>query len=514
MFNLNNIISQFVVVRSFFVLRNALKIAAVLIAVSCYYLFFQYNYPSDNFISMLCEDDEEYSFYSGEKADFYHDIGVHLAKEFQEGESFSIKNESSKGSLDNINAVMSDPKSMGLSNEVVAPIGDFSREQARFVAPLYTEYMYIFYRKAAFPDKELELRANPDSSVINFLKKARINGGPHGSGTRLLTSYILASMNNHDHLPLLDLGIDSAISEMNGEDTSVLLDINFSIMGPNHIAYDTILNNGEFALANIDPALIVDIDSKHRLNLRTENAVYGKDSKPVTLIGSYVYFIASRSIPNGVLKDVLFNLKKNRMSVVSHLSKKKKLLLDEDFSHEIEGLKKEQRSSFYNSGILFLISTILSSMAILWFLLTFISKTRVAKHYWEIADIYKKYIPLKYEVVEKEDHMNVPIIQSNCLERVNVLTAGFDLAFTEINSAFNKYQNGGITESDYKNLQQEYHVMVGDMCDEMHRLLFLCMKRKEDVSLDTLQRYFISNFLNADQYDHLKSVYEESYVQE
>ncbi|KZS42457.1 hypothetical protein AWE51_03165 [Aquimarina aggregata] len=526
--NLSDLPTNLESIKRFFKLRNAIKIIAIFVSVGIYHFTFEYKAPAENFLTMYFGQSKNFKFYSGAPGGFYIKIGEYLKTETlnKKEYDFIVESKETAGSLDNLNKVITRSNSFGLVNEVTAPPNDYSRSQANYITPLYLERLHIFYRKDAFEksvrkldskiaatSKKPVLKLKTDIFTKAFLNNARINGGPHGSGTRLLTSYFLNTIEDFDPKPLYSYNNKDGKKHLMEEKD---IDILFSLVGDPIPWFKELVKNDNYGMISIDPALIVKVNSTYNLNLRFADfkGKYNfKDVKVITTTGSYVNLIASKDITNNTIIEVLKLLQKGKtafkMSVSSGQIDQDIIgQLDEiEFDSKIDKFNKE-KTSLLQSFILFCLTISISSFIIILFLITSISRLKISKYYRVITEIYQEYLTFEYEITNATRGIKTPILNNNSLNRVSELCLGFQKVLQTINNAFSDYKIGAITENDYKDLLKEFHVIVEDFNNGLHRRLFHAISDGETIKLEELRSYFFAGFLKSSDYERLSEFFE------
>ena len=425
----------------FFQLRNAIKIVAIIIAVATYHYVFDYKTEAGSFISLITADPIQYNFYSGSPGGFYIKIGDYLENATKEkrkkiGESyFQIEAISTAGGVENLKNVLTHTNSFGLANEITSPPDDYARTQANFITPLYMERLHIFYRKDAFRKSVLNynksnnylpensktqdikslkpvLKINADIYTKVFLNEARINGGPHGSGTRLLTSFFLNSINDYE---------PKSIFSYNNKEVKMHLtevkdvDIFFSVVGDPIVWFTDLSRDTAYGMISIDPALIEKVNSTYNLNLQYadfKDKYKFEDVNEVTTMGSYVNLVASPDVGVNAIIDVLTIIEEAKVGLKTGQQVEEGIIFqleEKSFINHIKKLEAE-KTSLLQSFLLFLLTVSISTMSIIWFLVTVISRSKISKYYRTITSIYQDHFTFKYQLSNRKNNIASPII--------------------------------------------------------------------------------------------------------
>lgn len=528
--------------KRFLSLRNTIKILALFLAVGIYYLYFEQWAYTDNLFSQL-KSEATYNFYSGSRGGFYIRIGNYLDSVSNAGEKIKVKNNTTGGSVENWNSVVTKTNAFALVNELTAPENNDNRAKANYVTPVYMERLHIFYRKEAYKgilgevkhSKDLDdqkpiLSANLDKVMKNFLSKAEIYGGSYGSGTRLIASYLLTTIKlenpDFDYPPLIENNNEDGVKEFLAGKT----DIHFAIMGDPILWMDKLLRDStNFGLISIDPVLINKVNTIYGLNLQL---AYFKDKYKevaeigeITTLGSYVNLLASNDVPKSAIRQLLaymdaavpehfFPDKDGTLTLFNNhvqndtIINAKNFQLDEvEFEYVRQRLKNEMTTVF-QSCVLFLIIVSSIALAIYWVIIKFISRSRTSRYDRIINEIYQVQISPKFQLANRTNNMVTPIVGQKASGRIRSLCQAYQKIHNVINKAYSDYRSRKIEDSDYKVLLRDFQIITENFKMALYRQLYHAIQNDEPIDTKSLQDFFVAGFMQNRDYEQLLALRE------
>ncbi len=520
--------------KRFFRLRNIIKMVSIVLAFVTYYLTFLNWAPTENFITML-QSPSRFNFYSGSSGGFYIQIGGYLDKKSKEEakqgvnipfppfEKTTINSISTAGALDNWNRIITQEAAFGLVNEISTPPHDYAGSTAKNITPLYMERLHVFYRKRAFLNIVLDssevrdqpkppkptLKSKPDLYTMRFLKNSLINGGPHGSGTRLLTSYFLDAMNISNPNPLL------SYNNKVGRDLfkKAKYDIHFAVVGDPLGWIDTLANDPAYGMISIDQELITKINLKFNINLQYAN-FKGKyefdDVKQITTAGTIVNLVASQDISAKPIIDLLGMLEEAKPKDFEKkdgykITDEKFQLEEIDFTKAKEMLKNE-RISIFQSFLLFIITVLLAEKIIHWILINFISRSKISKYYKISSQIYQNHLASLPQLFNGKYSLIAPNVDQDASAKIRDLCIGFQEIFDVIDKAYSDYKLESITKSDYKELEKEFNSIINVFHKGLYRQIFQAIRNGELIEQSSLDSFLVTGILDSNDYQELSGM--------
>jgi len=292
----------------------------------------------------------EIAFFSGGPGGYYENIGQALDEFAAPKSRLSIENQSSNGGSENAEKVFMQSRAMGLVQEETIHSDDFIRDEIQYLVPLYLERMHVLYRRDVYEnivdgggDRDLQFATSLGASEAHFLSRARISVGPIGSGTQILSSYIVNSINQQAERHELtqeqcesiyknrinwcaqsqqvttESTLEGALKLLaDAEPASNRIDIMFTMAGAPTPMVQQLLMDQRIAMVSISPALIADLNKSYDINLRMadfrnsrieESApryLYNSDGiEDVSTFGSYAFLIASSDIKQSEAREVV-----------------------------------------------------------------------------------------------------------------------------------------------------------------------------------------------------------------
>ncbi|WDT85095.1 hypothetical protein [Alteromonas sp. 009811495] len=299
-------------------LRTIAFFISVFFSIGCYHYFIDNYFPQYSLFN-FSPVKKSFDFYSGSGGGLYVHIGKVLSEKTkaESWNSYEIVNKDTAGGSSNAINVLMTPRSFGLVQEETITENDFIREQLHYISPLYLERMHIVFRKD-YPGQKLSLDKSLNKETKEYFKKARINTGPVGSGTRVLASYVINEIDfsgdkdsddNRDKI----FNLDSSVAFPLLDSPKPQMEIVFLVTGaPNKTVADFLEKKNsdgsyKFGLVSISPAFVAEINKKYSLNLRMSDfkgkptdggapSIIYKTAKSVSTIGTYAFLISSKDI--------------------------------------------------------------------------------------------------------------------------------------------------------------------------------------------------------------------------
>jgi NMT1-like family len=281
------------------------------------------------FAGILPQKAINYNFYTGIREGTYHTIGKKVEGKFT-ATGDSVINCETKGGYENAMNVIIQKNSFGLIQEELISQNDPLRKNVRFISPLFLERMHIFYRKEIFRYYKgpIQLSANTDPGILRRLSDSVdiINPGLVGSGTRILSSYILTLIGQQIEKRLgtfpkyTQVDIPPSRSFKMMLDTSAskdtIIDIMLYVSADPLERVKTILDSGKYALMSIDPSLTVQLNKEFNLSLRIADfkGKYEK-TRQISTIGTLAYLIGSKAIRDDAVFSFLFKIDSCRTAI-------------------------------------------------------------------------------------------------------------------------------------------------------------------------------------------------------
>lgn len=463
--------------------------------------------PQANIFRSLNFTPKVYNFYSGGEKGFYYPLAKVLEQSTQNHKNIKIIAHPTAGGFENALRVMESGQSFGLVQEETIRDEDYIKKQVQYVAPIYTERLHILYRKDFFGDKEenLELSANTSKKILKKLNSAKINSGPVGSSTRIITSYLLSELlgsqlkpvNTQEIHKIKNLSNKDAFAELDKKN----LDIVFVIAGAPLPDVVSLLNTKKIGLLGVSPSLVAKLNEKYRLNLRFSDFRDKYSGKNVSTIGTHAFLIASQDVPSNDIISTLEILNANEKTLRNDLgfSSSVHFQLDEfDYlsafksKHETRTMKK-----FWDISI-FISSVFVITITILTFLVWIISSLAFHKHFQMLTEVISNHLPRVEKLDEETHNFSMPITPNNQSEIMSRLVRGqqkliqLDLDIQE------NFRTGRLIDRHFFALTEQTERVVMRIRSSIERSLF---KQQDDSTI--ARKLYEAGYLGTEEYDWL-----------
>ncbi len=511
----------------YFGFRGFIVLLGIITSVAVYYYIVDFYNPESNIFNKLKFKPERFAFYSGGEGGFYIRIGKSLQENTKrKKDKIIIENYETAGGSENAIKVLTTPSSFGLVQEETIKENDFIRDNLNYVAPLYMERMHILYKKSSYKKitgsslkhQRLHLSSNCSKDILKFFSKAKINTGPVGSGTRIISSYIIneinSQLNNNDNS--IDQKINSektlnAINKLKSESSNEL-DIMFIISGaPTKEVSDILKNNDDIDLISVDPSFIAQINNEYKVNLRMSDfkTIY-EGANDVTTIGSYAFLIASPDVKGSNISLLMKTLNENKGNIQKEMGVKTSnhFQLDEfDFYNSYQSKYEKSRFSLWRDFLLFIVAVSSSSAIIIAFLLWLISTIKTNSYFDDITKIFSDNKIFSVNFEENKKHLLTPLLkinQSNFIE--NLLKSINSLNELKL-KIYKDYNSGGITESHHKYLIDNLNLVKEELKETLGQRLYHHFSfNKQILREETLHLYYSSGFIDHNDYVEIKKI--------
>ena len=184
--------------------RTVLYVLSFSVAIGVYLSIINSIDPNSNIWRTITRvfNSPTYDFYSGgEKGVYYTIVSTIQSNLKSEDVSFDLVNRITSGGSENAIKVLTNSGSFGLVQEETIKDDDFIRNELNYITPLYIERMHIVLRTdGEFSEKFRKdppvLTANTDPEVLKMFANSIISTGPVGSGSIVISSYILGEIDN------------------------------------------------------------------------------------------------------------------------------------------------------------------------------------------------------------------------------------------------------------------------------------------------------------------------------
>lgn len=514
--------------------RRILATVAVTLACVLYWLFVQHWFPNKNIVDKLVNiaRTPEFEIYTGGPGGFYIEIGEYLEQESSRtSEPFRIKAIESRGSLENIRKVSTHGGSLGLAQQNVLDLPQFSGAAVQRVTPLYMESMHLIYNVEAYEDSlnglegassqapappapqpppALSLGRYSGTELRHFLQNARINiGGPTG-GTFLLASATL-DLCGITPRELTGYGYATAFEEL----TNGKVDAVFATARAPLPEIERLLLNPELALVSIDPGIITELSralgsSLHGAALSSRYPAYGKRAPQVTTYGTYATLIASRDMPDPVIRWIAQRLDVLPPSRVG-ASRVNGPVLGYPFVDDVESTRRSYFGDFLESVVLCLIFMGIAIGAILTFLVWAVSYEKHAQHYRVLSDLYSRLPANKQLLPESPDPLE-PLVPApdlrpddqNGAEIIDALVRGMSGLLDQAARIRSDAETGGITLVHQRHLLDQVVAIKRLFQDNLAQRLVRALATGDAVITQAgLLNYFTAGYVRRDQFKDL-----------
>jgi TRAP-type uncharacterized transport system substrate-binding protein len=506
--------------------REIITLLSIIIATSLYTFIVDYYDPESNVISSLTRAFQKNNriFYSGSPGGFYFPIGKALQNELnKDNYSIDLTNTQTAGGYENAISVLATPNSFGLIQEETLKKHDFIRDHIDYVTPLYMERMHILYRydkinqliaREEKKDPNINISSRLNQDTISYFSNARISTGPVGSSGRIISSYILDHINNSLHFSngadnnskTTAYKTEEGIRELMKDDGDI--DMVFLFAGAPLLNVRKALDDERIKLMSIEPSVVAGLNKDYGLNFRMSNfeGKYtddknssGKKNENISTLGSYAFLITSKSISNSEkwqLIKALHNAKENIKKDIEFLENGKEYFQLDEFDF-LKSVNSENTKTFYSRTkdvLLFLISVSATTVLIVTFLVWILSGIKQNHYFKAIYNALKKhdYPANKYTHNQlKEETENI----YNCLNNL----------LKNLRSLHNDYTTGGITDTHYEFLIDNFDIAFNKLKEDLNRRLTMLFEEGKSISNDKLLKCYLSGFITSEQYCNLKN---------
>jgi len=338
---------------------NLIIIVFSAIIVCLFYFFF----ANDSIVKDLKASSEafkqkEFKIYTGDSTGTYSKLGNALFSNSKEHDLI-VNQERTKGGGENITKIVSKQKSFSFVQEELIKNNNLLTENIRVISPLYTERLHIIYNKEEYCDKVLEdapenliLNSRTNKSLLKFFSKSRISIGPVGSGTRVISSYLLADIKKQmmregvesNNLEISNLTMTEGFRKLSNDSLEVMM----VIAGAPVKKIKELLQNKKYGLIGIDPDLVAKLNKEYNINLTLTDF---KDpyKNPLATCGSYCYLIASNDISDNDINSFLELLSDNK--VLKDFKNQMGIGVDQFSPLDEIGIQRTKEDFFKNSNI-------------------------------------------------------------------------------------------------------------------------------------------------------------------
>ena len=531
--------------------KAILNILSFVVAISVYLSAINTIDPNSNLwrsITRLFKT-PQYQFFSGGEQGVYYAVASSIEAAAKNGDmSFSIDNVGTSGGSENAIKVLTNSNSFGLVQEESIKTDDFIRQELNYISPLYLERMHILLRRdnsanvqVSYDDPPV-LTANTDQDVLKLFANARISTGPVGSGSIVISSYILGEIDNQikekgitENQEVLNLsmgeGLKNIRTEYAGPDQ---IDILFNIAGSPVKEIKNILQDDQYMLVGIDPSFVSVLNSKNNLNLRltdfkdakdgSKGGIY-KNSEKVSALGSYAWLISSKDVPNNDILQVLNLMEANASTIARKLGVEdpdnRHSPLTEMKFHDLYKLKHDRENiGMLKSIFIFLSSLIISIVFVFSFLQYVLSFRKQSYYFHKIVSIINSSFPVNTElynnnfaVGEVPEDVDLPFKRPIVLERqeeiIDNVVIGIQSILLLNNEINHDFQNGTLTNNSFTFLILKVEDTRLKLQKHLARRLNEIIERgqqfKSERILDDLRIYFTAGYLLDDDYERLKA---------
>lgn len=504
-------------------LRNVILILGILFSLVMYYLIADYYTPFKNVLNYWDATDEVYTFFSGSKGGFYHEIGEDLNKLNTSKDEFEHSNirievtDKTSGGLDNAIQVLSKRKSFGLIQESTLSSNDELRDKINYVSPLYMERLHIICKRSLFDEKDLKgasKELSPDNTELTRLlfKDRSISIGEVGSGTRVVSSYLLDVLE-------AEPGEINSYSQRDGLEAlkNDEIEVFIVIVGaPLNIYSDILHEDSDYQLIGISPTLTLEINDKFSTNYRVSNFKKKyKSYEDINTLGSYCYLISSKDVDERIniemLRRIAFIAEPLQERLEIEDSEEIKFQLEEiDFRSGVDSRETDINMEMYKSIGLFIISLLFSTFFAVWLLIWIFSSIKMARYFRLITRVYKDYYPEAASIDKYSSSVYLGNLPTHGSNQINELIKGIDSLRRLKKDVRADYDTGGISESHFRNLLSSTQIALEEFRSALARAITNDVKQnnknKSYLTNKEISNFFASSYLDSDQYKMLLEV--------
>ncbi len=261
---------------------------------------------------------------------------------------------------------------------------------------------------------------------------------------------------------------------------------------------------------SLEPSVVAALNKDYDLNYRMsdfkdkyKDVKSFKKSEHISTLGSYAFLIASNYVSDSDKWELIQALDevKEQIKVIAEFPTDAKNESTEQFQLDEfkfkESVSAENEKTFFamiRSVILFVIS-VSTTTALIWSF--FVWVISVTKHTYYFRRIY--------QIVDRNIH---PIKDNACNYLYNDIdNLDEDLSkLMEITKRLHKdYQTGGITETHYAFIVRNLDTAKKKLEDDLYRRLKMLFEDGNSISSDLLEKFFLSGFINSEQYFAMKN---------
>ncbi len=506
-------------------LRSTITMLGIIVSVAAYYYIIDIYDPESNILTRFRVLSRNYTFFSGSPGGFYTRIGTNLENITKDRESrILIQNKKTAGGSENAIKVLTTPMSLGLIQEDTLREGDFIKKQLRYITPIYLERMHVLYRVDSAKelaqlsgDSPLRLSAGTNLEVLKFFARSKINAGPVGSGTRVLTSYILSEINTqlrgHKNIKLTQQIFGHPTAEAydkllkDNEDEKI--DIVFTIAGAPLPEVLKLLENEKhkIRLLSIDPSFVAKINKSYGANLRATDfkGIYSLSNQPdVATTGSYAFLVAHRDVPNYDILKILEILYQSRDKIRLDMGLKPDShfqLKEFDFFGSFQAEHQESQIKTLRNILFFLVSVTVSAVGVITFLVWIVSSIKQGAYFKEINQICTSVFTKEPKLKPHNSVFWIPQIEGNQSMAISVLVTGLRDAHFLQSIIFHDYRTGVIMDQHHRNLFDNLNRIISKMSDQLDRRINEALDGglKKLTRVD-LRAFYTAGFLKENAY--------------
>ncbi len=525
-----------------------------------YHLLINYIDPSLNIVQNFFEifSKPEYVFYTGVPTGTYHEIGSEISAEKKQ---LNIELKKTDGGYENAMKVSAGGKVFGIVQEDALVKDDPLRANLNYITPLFVEKLHILFNKKQFENNSILEFSNPKELTSPFLltklskPTTNIFIGPIGSGTRILSTYVLSMLNkqvNENNLSCQykthNDNPDSVYAKL-ARDQS-LVDIFFFVGGTPIHKIDSLLETGNFGLISVSPSFIAELNIKYNVNLRNSD-FKGKyssysESDQINTIGTLAYLITPRETKQEDIDKIL--------SLLVNYGEKHKGRLEFDIENRIvlkQGWNANFMWMFFRHILIFLMSYFGFLYTIWNISIWFWSSKREVKYIKEINELSKRIpdntIPLsdidKEELLQKvkgypidernrladaiakgmtdrirnnidPDYYKLPyMIPTESIVINNIILSISDLTKLR-RKLFDELENGDLVESHYTFLNEKINTIVDKLRKSLGTRLYQLVSSEKEIETaeqgdngesiktkESLSLYLVGEYIDKDWFE-------------
>ncbi|MEM9595197.1 MAG: TAXI family TRAP transporter solute-binding subunit [Acidobacteriota bacterium] len=506
---------------------------AVTISVMMYVYVVEIYDPNKNLITQLWRSvvNTSYHFYSGGPGGFYIQIGDLLQAETARRSGMKILNNQSEGGVDNAIKVASSGSAFGLAQEDSIPEGDFILDQVRFITPLYLEHIHILYRHnrvsellgadpedipeilEIFPSSAESSSDGTDSQrdlVRRFFEKATVSTGPHRSGSRIISSYLLEEMGVKVHLDL-NLGLQAALERLISEEVNngQGLDIVMWITGgPLESVAQTLEKHPDIRLMGINPTFAPSLNRRFNLKLRpaTFRGIYTQGEQ-ISTIGSYSFLICSKDVPNFAIMELLEVLDGSKEKIRGRANNANFQLNQFDFLAFFRQRHNGYLVELIRNILIFISSVTLTTAGVMSFLVWLASNLKQVAYFREITQIYKERLPDNTALDEGVWPFPKPSVQQNQGPAIAGLVEGTRGLLKMARVVRGDYRSGGISATHQRHLLENINHLIGifqrNLCQRLAEVIQRGGELSEPLTEEFIRQYYTAGYLRRGEHLYL-----------